>query len=85
MNNENFKLSLSFVTPDINSLEHVEYFPTFEDAIEEANEIAFTTVGYPLEDWKVLDFGFESVLYSFCPNEADCSSRYKLTIVKEEL
>lgn len=82
MNNDQYKLTLSFVTPDIHSDEHTEYFPSFQDALEEANDIAFSFVGFPIEDWKEVDFGAGNRLYSYCPNESDYSSRYLLKIVE---
>lgn len=79
-----FKLTLSFVTPDYTSEEHVERFHSMQDAIEEADDLAFSTVGFPLEHWKKFDFGDGNVLYSYHPNEVDSTSRYKLSILKEE-
>ena len=79
-----YKLTLNFVTPDTNSEEHLELFPSLQDAVDEADDIAFNTVGYPLEDWKKIDFGEGNLLYSFHPNEVDKTSRYKLAILKEE-
>ncbi len=80
---DNFKLTLSYITPEYTSEECIKYFELFEDAAEEADDLAFITVGFPLEDWNNVDFGEGNHLYSFYPNEADKTSRYKLSIVKE--
>lgn len=82
---EYFKLSLVFVTPDAVSEENCQQLPSMEDALEEADDIAFSTVGYPLEDWDFVDFGEGNQLYYFYPNEVDKTSRYKLTILKEDI
>lgn len=79
-----FKLTLNFVTLDNTSEEHLGTFPTLQDALDEADDLAFSTVGFPLENWKHVDFGDGNSLYSFYPNEVDKTSRYKLTILKEE-
>lgn len=80
-----YKLTLSFITPDYTSEEHCEHYPSFQDAIDDADDLAFSTVGYPLEDWSAIDFGDGNHLYSFFPNEADTTSRYKLAILKEDI
>lgn len=79
-----YKITLCFVTPDYTSEEHSERFQSLQDAIEEADDLAFSTVGFPLEDWKKIDFGEGNILYSYLPNEVDTTSRYKLSILKEE-
>lgn len=78
-----YLLTLNFITPDYMSEEYSAPFLSLEEALEEADEIAFRTVGFPIEDWKALDFGNGNRLYSFCPNEEDKSSRYKLSIVED--
>lgn len=83
MNNDNFKLTLSFVTPDGISDEHLSQYPSFEDSLEDADDLAFSTVGFPLDHWTSVDFGEGNRLYFFYPNEDDKSSRYKLTIVED--
>lgn len=80
-----YKLTLSFVTPDYTSEEHSEHYPTLQDAIDDADDLAFSTVGFPLEDWQNVDFGEGNHLYSFYPNEVDKTSRYKLAILKEDI
>lgn len=80
-----YKLTLSFVTPDYTSEEHSEHYPTLQDAIDDADDLAFSTVGFPLEHWQSVDFGDGNRLYSFYPNEVDKTSRYKLAILKEEV
>lgn len=81
----NFKLSLSFVTPDGPFIEHESKHTSYEDAIEEADEVAFGTVGYPIENWNSnpLDFGEGNKLFVYYPNEEDKSSRYRLAITRE--
>lgn len=80
-----YKLTLNFITPEYTSEEHLEYYPTLQDALDDADDLAFRTVGFPLEDWKSVDFGEGNHLYSFYPNEADKASRYKLTVLEEEV
>lgn len=80
-----YKLTLNFVTPDNTSEEHLENYPTLQDALDDADDLAFKTVGFPLEDWQSVDFGDGNILYSFYPNEVDKTSRYKLAILKEEI
>lgn len=80
----NFKITLSLVTSEYTSEEQESYVSTLEDAIEEANDIAFTSVGFSLDYWKVVDFGDGNRLYSYTPNEIDTSRRYKISILKEE-
>ena len=84
MTNGKFKLTLSFITPEDTFLEHESRWDSSEDAIEEANEIAFKFVGYPLEDWgsKPLDFGNGNCMFLFYPNEEDKTSRYRLMITE---
>lgn len=79
-----YKLTLNLVTPDYTSEENSERYPTLQDALDDADDIAFNTVGFPLEDWQGVDFGEGNHLYLFYPNEADKTSRYKLSILKEE-
>lgn len=80
-----FKLEISFVTPDSTHPEHTSNHYCFNDAFEEADEQAFKTVGYPTEDWDLgLDFGEGRMLYYFYPNDDDRTSRYRLTITKED-
>lgn len=81
MNNAKFKLTLSYITPDGTVPEHESNHQTFDTAFDEADDLAFTTVGFPLENWQLpLDFGNGRRLYYFYPNEEDRTSRYRLTI-----
>lgn len=82
---DNFKITLSFITPDYTSEEYSETHPSLPDAIEESDDLAFSTVGFPLDHWKKVDFGEGNQLYYFYPNEEDKTSRYKLAILKEEV
>ena len=81
MNDENYKLTVSFVTPENTSEEYSAEFSSLQDALDDADDVAFETVGFPLEDWKFVDFGDANRLYVYYPNEEDMTSRYKLTIL----
>lgn len=81
---DNFKLTLSYITSEYTSEESLSHHLTQEDALEEADDLAFSTVGFPLEDWEFFDFGDQNGFYIFYPNAEDKFSRYKLTILKEE-
>lgn len=83
MTTTSFKLTLDFISPDYTSEEHLETFCSLQDAVDEADDLAFKTVGFPLEDWKRLDFGDGNQLYLYYPNEDDKVSRYKLSIIEE--
>lgn len=78
-----FKLTLNLVTADYTSEDHTSKYPSFQDALDEADDLAFNAVGFPLEDWEKVDFGDGNQLHLFYPNEADKTSRYKLTILEE--
>lgn len=82
MNNANFRLSLSFVTPDESYPEHTSDCDSIIDALDEADEIAFSHTGFPLENWLDHDFGSGNRLFLFYPNEDDKTSRFKLTITE---
>ncbi|WP_133670632.1 hypothetical protein [Burkholderia pseudomallei] len=83
MNNDNITLSLSFVTQDTSFVEHTQTYPSVSDALEDADDVAFTHTGFPLESWESLDFGFGNSLFLFYPNDDDKTSRYKLTLISE--
>ena len=81
MHDDKFQLSLSYVTPDGTTTEHTSSHHSFDDAFDEADDLAFSTVGFPLESWQLpLDFGNGRRLYYFYPTEEDRTSRYRLTI-----
>jgi hypothetical protein len=80
MNNATYKLSLSFITPDGTYSEHESIHSDIDDVIEEADELAFATTGYPTELWYGLNFDDVNKLFTFYPNEEDRTSRYKLSI-----
>jgi hypothetical protein len=82
MNNATFKLLLSFVTPDGTYTEHESIHTDLEDILEEADEIAFATTGYPTEVWHSLHFDDVNQLFTYYPNEDDRTSRYKLSITE---
>ena len=85
MNNESFRLSLTYVTPEETIPEHTSLHYSFDDAFDEADDLAFSTVGFPLESWQLsLDFGDGHRLYYFYPNESDTTSRYRLIIAGVE-
>jgi len=79
---EIFNLNLYVVTPEFSSEEESLFFDDLDDAMEEADEMAFRSVGFPLEDWETVDFGGSNILYVFYPNEEDRSTRVKITVVK---
>lgn len=84
--NDNFKVTLTYVTSDDSYPEHTSEHTTSEDAFEEADDVAFKNVGLPLELWrKVADFGEGNLLFVHYPNEQDKTSRYKLTIRQSEV
>lgn len=63
--------------------EHESTYGTLDDAIEEANDIAFDHTGFNLETWKyVASFGEEGGLYYFYPVEGDQSIKYALRIFR---
>lgn len=77
-----FKLTLNYVTPDDTFLEHESRHPSFDEALDEADEVAFNNVGFPLESWNndAIDFGNGNKLFVYHPNEDDKTSRYRLSI-----
>lgn len=77
-----FKLTLNYVTTEDTFLEHESIHSSHESALEEADDVAFQNVGFPLEDWgsSPLDFGNGNVLFVFYPNEVDKTSRYRLSV-----
>lgn len=84
MDNIKFRIHLAYITPDNISEEGCSSHEDLDDALEEADELAFSTTGFPLEEWKHVDFGDGNGLYSFYPNEEDKTSKYKLTVLSEE-
>lgn len=83
MNDTNFKLLLNYITEEYTSEEHCAEFNSLDDALEEADDVAFENVGFPLESWQSVDFGDGNLLYFFYPNEEDRTTKYKLTILEE--
>lgn len=82
--NDNIKLTLNYVTPEDTFLEHMSKHPDVDSALDEANDVAFNTVGFPLESWTVTEFSPGNLLYVYHPNEVDKTSRYRLTITTQE-
>lgn len=82
MNNDQFSLKLSFVTPEGSTEEHESTHPSIEDALEEGNELAFSSVGFSLEEWKKFAVDGELYMFIYIPNEADRESRYRMTITE---
>lgn len=82
MDNTNFKLKLIFKTDSGDYTEHDSDHATIEDALDEANEVAFSTVGFNLESWQTVgnfeDFG---KLYVYYPNDDDRTTRYLIKII----
>lgn len=73
------KLTLDYITPEYISEEAIEYYEDLSDALEEADDIAFSRVGYPLDCWKFIDFGDGNHLYVFYPNDEDRTCKFKMT------
>lgn len=82
MSNQQLKLRLNFITPDYISEEYSATFSCVDDLLEEADDLAFQTVGFPLENWEMVDFGEGNRLYFFYPNEDDRTSKYKMSILE---
>lgn len=81
-----FKLKLVYKSDNSTDGEYIEHessHSTIDEAIEEANEIAFDNTGFNLETWSCLaSFGEEGGLYCYYPNEGDFSNRYAIRIFR---
>lgn len=81
--NDNFKLKLIFKTDSGDYTEHESSHISFDDAIDEANEVAFSTVGFNIESWQEIgNFDDIGKLYVFYPNDEDKTTRYVLRIFR---
>lgn len=79
-----YEIRLRFVTDSGNFLEHESIVLDKDSMLEEIEEVAFQSTGYPLEYWlkREMDFEEDNFFYVFYPNEEDKSSRYQLTVAE---
>lgn len=81
MSDKKFKAEAVYSTPEYDSEDfYFDHYESFEDAYEDASEYAFSTIGFPLEDWKEVELDEHNRLYFFYPNENDRTIKLKVTI-----
>lgn len=80
--NDNYKLKIIFKTDSGDYTEHESFHTSLDDAFDEANEVAFSTVGFNLESWnEIANFDELGKLYVFYPNDEDKTTRYVLKVL----
>ena len=78
-----FNLKLVYKTDNEEYVENESTHRNYDDAIDEANEIAFSTTGFNLETWKhVASFGEDGGLFYFYPIEDNRTVKYVLRVLK---
>lgn len=78
-----YRLKIIFKTGMEAYVEHDSRHPTYDDVLEESDEVAFSTTGFSLESWeRVAHFGEDGSIYTYYPNEGDRGTRYVLKIFR---
>lgn len=78
-----FKLELIYKSTNGEYTEHESHHSSIDEAIDEANDVAFSTIGYNLESWQLIaSFGEEGFLYYFYPFDGDTSTKYTIRIFR---
>lgn len=78
-----FKLKMVLKSDNGEYVEHESFHKTHDDALEEADDVAFSTTGFGIESWKyIASFGEEGGLYYFYPIEGISTTKYVIRILR---